>query len=109
MSIEGASSANPAAALIPPIVFDHPDDVAEVRVLSDFSLYVRFFDGTSGTVDMFPQLHSPKAGVFAILADPDQFSQAHVELGSVAWPGGLDLAPDTMYAALKQEGHWTPE
>jgi len=109
MPTEGASFANPAAPLIPPIVCNLPDDVAQVSVLDNFSLQVRFFDGTSGTVDMSPLIHSPTAGVFAVLADPDRFSQAYVELGTVTWPNGLDLAPDAMYAALKEEGSWCPK
>jgi hypothetical protein len=108
MPDKGSSFANPAAALIPPIVCDLPDDVAEVRVLENFSLEVRFFDGTSGMVDMSSLIQSHTAGVFAVLADPDRFCQARVELGTVTWPGGLDLAPDAMYAALKEEGCWRP-
>ena len=109
MPIEGASFANPAAALIPPIVCDHPDDVAEVFLLDHFSLQVRFFDGTTGTVDMSSLIHSHTAGVFAVLVDPNRFSLPHVELGTVTWPGGLDLAPDAMYTAFRQQGAWKPE
>jgi len=109
MPIEGAPSANTATALIPPIVCDHPDDVAEVRILDHFSLQVRFFDSASGTVEMSSLVHSPTAGVFTVLADPDRFSQAHVELGTVTWPGGLDLAPDAMYTAFREHGVWKPE
>jgi hypothetical protein len=109
MPIEGASSANPAASLTPPVVCDHPDDVAEVRALSDFRLHVRFFDGTEGTVDMQALIHSPGAGVFAALADPARFTEAGVQCGAVTWPSGPDLAPDAMYAALREHGVWKLE
>jgi hypothetical protein len=58
---------------------------------------------------MSPLIHSANAGVFSSLADPDRFSQVGIELGAVTWPGGLDLAPDSMYAALKTHGTWQPE
>ena len=46
------------------------------------------------------------AGVFAALRDEMLFRQVRLELGAVTWPGELDLAPDAMYAAIKQTGKW---
>jgi hypothetical protein len=83
-----------------------PWRVAAVTPLPDFCLTVRFRDGTTGTVDMSELIHSPRAGVFATLADPDLFAQAYIEHDVVTWPGELDLAPDAMYAELKQHGEW---
>ncbi len=91
----------------PPIVCDHPDDVAEVMPLEGFRLHVRFHDGVKGEVDMGAFIHSPSAGVFADLADPARFAQVYVEYGAVTWPGELDLAPDAMYTELKKNGKWT--
>jgi hypothetical protein len=87
----------------------HPDDVAEVHAKPEFRLHVRFFDGTSGAVDLSPLIHSPNAGVFSALANPHLFAQVGIALCAVTWPGGLDLAPDAMYAALKAHGAWQPE
>ncbi|HEV2646691.1 MAG TPA: DUF2442 domain-containing protein [Acidobacteriaceae bacterium] len=109
MRDESTTIADRAPAVIPPVVCNHPDDVAEVSAQSGFRLHVRFFDGTEGTVDMSTLIHSPKAGVFAPLADTAVFAQAAVEFGAVTWPNGLDLAPDAMYAALRNSGAWTPE
>jgi hypothetical protein len=109
MRNQGAAIADRAPALIPPIVCDHSDDVVSVRAESDFRLKVRFFDGTEGTVEMAAMIHSPNAGVFAALANPARFAEARIELGAVTWPGGPDLAPDAMYAALRQHGVWKLE
>jgi hypothetical protein len=109
MRDQGATVEDRTSTVIPPIVCDHPDDVAEVRVLGDFRLEVRFFDGTSGMVDMSALVHSVGAGVFAGLADPARFAEVGIELGAVTWPGGLDLAPDAMYQALREYGVWKPE
>jgi hypothetical protein len=59
-------------------------------------------------VDMSTLIHSTNAGVFAALADVAVFSLATVEFGAVTWPNGLDLAPDAMYAALRESGEWIP-
>lgn len=51
---------------------------------------------------------SPDAGVFAALADPAVFAQVTVEHGAVTWPGEIDLAPDSMHAAIAATGEWMP-
>lgn len=80
--------------------------VAEVAPLEGFRLSVRFVDGTEGCVDLSGLIGSPRAGVFAKLADPSLFAQVFVEQGVVTWPGELDLAPDAMYAEIKKSGKW---
>ena len=34
------------------------------------------------------------------------FIQMRVTEGFVSWPGSVDLSPDAMYEAIKQEGEW---
>lgn len=75
--------------------------------MPDARLLVRFVDGLSGIVDLSALITSPNAGVFASLRNQDLFEQVNVELGVVVWPGGLDLAPDAMHAAIRQNGVWT--
>jgi Protein of unknown function (DUF2442) len=36
-------------------------------------------------------------GVFVQLKDLTLFKQAHVALGTVCWPGNLDIAPETLF------------
>jgi hypothetical protein len=92
--------------IIPPIQATHPTDVKAVEVVRPFHVRVTFFDGVSGIVDMTELAHSPEAGVFAALADPEVFSQAFVLYGAVTWPGELDLAPDAMYDEIRAKGEW---
>jgi hypothetical protein len=56
---------------------------------------------------MSNMVHSPKAGVFAALADPSLFAQVKLVLGAVTWPGELDLAPDAMHAAIQEHKEWS--
>jgi hypothetical protein len=100
------SSSPLTSAIVPAIVCNQPDDVAEVTALDGFRLHVRFYDGVEGEVDMNALVHSPAAGVFAQLSDPPRFAQVSVEYGAVTWPGELDLAPDAMYQELKKHGKW---
>jgi hypothetical protein len=109
MRNQSTALADHASTVIPPIVCNHPDDVAEVRVESAYCLFVRFFDGTSGIVDMSALVTSPAAGVFAVLSDPDRFANVGIELGAVTWSDGPDLAPDAMYQALQSAPIWKLE
>ncbi len=84
----------------------HPEDVVEVYAEPGFQLFVRFYDGTAGRVAMSGLIQSPRAGVFAKLADPAKFAEVCEEHGAVTWPEGLDLAPDAMYEAIRTKGTW---
>ena len=83
-----------------------PWRIAEVRPLPDFNLWVRFNDGTVGTVAMYEFIHSPHAGVFSVLQDETLFFRVYLEYGAVTWPGELDLAPDAMYEVICRDGRW---
>jgi hypothetical protein len=41
-------------------------------------------------------------GVFRVWKDPDEFAKVYLdeESGTLAWPGGLDLAPDALYQEI---------
>jgi hypothetical protein len=80
--------------------------VTHVEVLPGLRLRVAFADGLTGTVDLSGIVQSPRAGVFAALADPALFAQVRLDYGAVTWPGDLDLAPDAMHAAIRERGEW---
>ena len=83
--------------------------VTDIEILANYQLKIRFVDGTEGLADLARFINSKTAGVFSVLADPGVFSQAYVALGAVTWPGEIDLAPDTMYLAIKKEGRYQPQ
>ena len=73
-----------------------PQIVVEIRASGESTLDLVFGDGTRGSVDLSQVLEF--SGIFAPLQDPDFFSQAAVneELGTVVWPNGADIAPETL-------------
>ncbi len=97
---------NSTTGLVPAVVPTAPWRVSGVKALDNYSLHVRFQDGVQGTVNMAGLIHSPQAGVFAVLTDIALFNQVGLECGVVTWPGELDLAPDAMYDAIKANGEW---
>jgi hypothetical protein len=79
-----------------------------VTALPDARLQVTFVDGTAGEVHMSSFLSNRKVDgtVFEPLRDPTVFAQAQVTLGAIQWPNCADLAPDTMYDAIREHGVW---
>ena len=68
--------------------------VKHVRPLDDYRLEVEFENGERRIFDVTPYLHR---GVFVRLQNRATFHAARVVVGSVEWPGGLDLSYDTLY------------
>jgi hypothetical protein len=71
--------------------------VTGVEPLEDYRLKLTFADGTSGEVDLSAELWGE---VFEPLRDPAVFREVRVdeEMGTVVWPNGADMAPETLYA-----------
>ena len=68
--------------------------VNRVRPLDDYQLEVEFENGERRLFDMKPYL---QRGVFARLQNRAAFQAARVVVGSVEWPGEVDLSYDTLY------------
>lgn len=72
-------------------------DITGVEVVADQRLRLTFEDGVVGIVDFTGRRWE---GVLKPLSDPEFFATVRVdlELGTIAWPGGIDLAPEPLYA-----------
>jgi hypothetical protein len=60
----------------------------------EYRIHLVFTDGVEGTVDFRPWLEGP---VFEPLLDVAYFAKFFVDAGTVAWPNGADIAPETLY------------
>lgn len=77
--------------------------VVAVVATTDSTLHVEFSDGIAGEIKFLP---THLTGVFEVLKSAEFFAQVRIAHGAVAWPGELDIAPDAMYDAVKQNGTW---
>ena len=59
-----------------------------------FRVHVCFNDASENTIDFEPWLEGP---VFEPLRDPAYFRRFFVDGGTVIWPNGADIAPETLY------------
>ncbi len=68
--------------------------VRSVIPQDNFRLHIEFTNGEKGTYDCSRFIDF---GVFAELRDPGYFRQVCVAHGTIAWPHGQDICPDTLY------------
>jgi hypothetical protein len=79
-------------------------DITRVAVVRHGVLRLAFADGLTGEVDVLERMRGP---VFADARTADGFAKVTVdgETGTIVWPGGADLAPDTLYERVRT-GAW---
>jgi len=79
-------------------------DITKARAVRHGVLMITFADGLQGEVDVLERMHGP---VFEAARTPEGFAKVEVdtETGTVTWPGGADLAPDTLYERVRT-GTW---
>lgn len=69
--------------------------VRSVKIRRGFTVTLGFTDGTRRDIDLEPYLWGP---VFKeIRSNPIRFREVRIEGGTIAWPNGADLAPETLY------------
>jgi hypothetical protein len=71
-------------------------DIIKVVYSSGYKLIVTFENGEEKLVDLNDRLIGP---IFELLKDVNYFKTVYVdkESGTIAWPNGADIAPETLY------------
>jgi hypothetical protein len=79
-------------------------DITAVTVVDHGVLRLTFADGLAAELDVLDRMRGP---VFEAARTREGFAQVAVdrETGTVVWPGGADLAPDTLYERART-GVW---
>lgn len=72
--------------------------VVAAEYAGDFRVRLRFNDATERVVDCKPWLVGP---VFEPLRDEAYFKRFFVDGGTLNWPNGADIAPETLYEAAR--------
>jgi len=72
--------------------------VIRAEYLGDYRIRLAFNDGLKGAVDFSQWLDGP---IFEPLRDPAYFQRFFLDGGTVAWPNGADVAPETLYERAK--------
>ena len=74
------------------------DDIKEINYKSEYVFHIVFDDGSSGDVDFSEYLS--KGPIFRPLENMTFFRKAVIEGGTISWPNGADVAPETLYKKI---------
>ena len=72
-------------------------EINRAKRVKGFIVAMRFNDGTEKHIDISQWFKGP---VFKPLKDPKFFAKFFIEGGTLAWPNGVDIAPETLYEAV---------
>jgi hypothetical protein len=72
--------------------------VIEAEYRSEYLIKLTFNDGVEETIDFEQWLEGP---VFEPLKDVGYFQRFFLEGGTVTWPNGADIAPETLHELAK--------
>ena len=75
-------------------------EVASIEYREGYVYHVVFDDGLEGDVDFSE--YAGRGPVFEPLRDLAFFQQARIEGGTIAWPNGADIAPETLYEMVER-------
>lgn len=76
------------------------NDVTRIQYQSGHAYLIEFDDGLRAVIDLSEYLD--RGPVFAPLRDPDFFKRASIAGGTIAWPNGADIAPETLYRKCEE-------
>jgi len=74
--------------------------VIEAQYIREFTIHLRFKDGTEGDVDLSQELYGE---LFEPLKETEKFTAftIHPEFHTLCWPNGADLAPEFLYEKVQ--------
>jgi len=74
--------------------------VVRAEYRGGFRIHVTFNDNSENTIDFRQWLDGP---IFEPLKAPEYFRRFFIDGGTIVWPNGADIAPETLYEVTRRE------
>ncbi|MEO5341262.1 MAG: DUF2442 domain-containing protein [Magnetococcus sp. MYC-9] len=85
--------------------------VVDARHEQEYRVHIRFNDGVEGVADLQETICHDHRTIFQELRDPAAFRSFRVEMDTLVWDNGLDLAPEYLRSLLlprQSPAEWVP-
>lgn len=83
------------------------NDVTKIEYKGGFVYHIVFDDGRNGDIDFSEYVG--RGPVFECLRDTAFFKKATIEGGTISWPNGADIAPETLYEKITRQQSAAPD
>ncbi len=71
------------------------NNIIELNYISGYIYHIKFDNGIENNIDFSEYLKRGK--IFSCLSNQSFFKKARIDGGTISWPNGLDIAPETIY------------
>lgn len=77
--------------------------VVNASYIRDYKIYLAFDDQNSGMIDLKETMSSDHRSIFGELINLEKFKNFKVDMDTIVWANGLDLAPEFLHDLLLKQ------